>query len=1130
MRAAGRICYNADMKEMKKFLVGIVVILLLAAMTTAMFAACVDEDGSQKDEIPPSGEQGGSGEQGEEEYVWQKWNSSEYAVQNVSLSKVGFYAEYLGTVSRKLPQVSNGGLAKYPEYGVTAALTAEEKQAILDENAAINAGSAYTAMDANGYLYLNGVNTGKKLYKHTASAGMYEGDVSDDEPAIVKRITMTPHLKGNNLTGLYAPAGEVVTIELSDEDLAKTGGLIITIGQAFAKGNANNIWAAREFNRMPNVVNTMRVSENIGYVGSFLGGPIYIEPVNKGEQFTVTISGAVAYSHYIYGYTTSEEFEMNSSSTAPYFDLEVWDDGVRHSGPKSRAQMYDYTDLTRAAELWQKIALVSNKTPVSGGCFSATEGITFLYDPFIAAGSMVAFVNHNGTNCPLSAMTAALDAQSAVTNPSGNFWGVIHEYNHNYQAFGMEYGDYGGSSNEVTNNVINIVEYSLFSSVSSLRSATRANGGTYADGWNRYTNPEWVLRQTISASGRNAALDAYVNLINSFGQEIFMRATNVTTRNSDDAWFASVSAHTGYNMNYYMKELLQANISDEMSAQYSTGPMYVPVASVYQTGAGYLIGGEKHYSRTAVPYVIEEGEAYTLDFNQNLVMPAGFTWKIKSLSAPANGSLEKIEENVYRYTPSSEAYSGKMYLRVQIVKDDGAFEVDDAELVIELMQGHPKKDILTRTVYTYTGENMYSDAQAAYEAGFAGYETCYAEDNTNRVKNGNFEVWEPSPSNNAVMVVEGKYIAPEDGKYRIALRGRQNVAMYISLDGINYALGGVKKGGSGADFYHGDPATYTDMQLSKGDEVYIKAVLLVKSGAAQAPYIGVGVGKFTADGSVSIGYMNAVRQNYAANEEYYDAPYLYTPQYTVTHNEIFEVGQRLVSSKYSPWDNTYGIENLFDGNDQNFIHSDRTSISAENPFEVTAELESAVTANSFTIIGEPSRQYQPKDFKLYGGMSEESMTLLADVTDAPKTGSDVTVHFSSVQVKYFKLVVTDTHAAGQTSQYIAFRAMRFGFSLGAGELLSPASGIFTYRGEWSEAAQQSAFGKALETSNGSVTFTVGGTFALLASGEAEIYVDGEKVQPGSSAELTYYVILPSGEHEVTVGSGTNFKLEGVIIF
>ena len=1111
---------------MKRFIKCIAAVLLLVAMLTGAFAACAEQEETT---VPPEQEQGGESGGETSAEVWEQWEDAPYEVQGAVLSEVGYRAEYLGNVSRTKPQVSNGGLPQYPSYGITLSLSTEERQAVIAENNRLNASaSTYTSMDANGNLYLNGRATGEKLYKHSASVGLYEGDVSDEEQAVIKQITITPRSRGNHITGLYAPAGEVITLEMSDEDLAKTGGIKVTVGQVFSNGTANNIWAARELNRMPNLANTMTISENIGYFGSFLGGPIYIEPVNKEERFTVTISGAVNYSHYIYGYTTREEFERNADSSAPYFDLEVWYDGVRHSGSASRAEQFDYGQLTDAAELWQKIALVSNKVPA--GNPSEDTGITFLYDPFVAAGSMVAFVGHYGTNCPLQAMAAALDAHTATTNPSGNFWGVLHEYNHNYQNFGMEYTDYGGATNEVTNNVVNIAEYTLFTSASSLRTAAGANGGNYADGWSRYTNPEWTLRQTLAAAGsRNAALDTYVNLIHSFGQDIVIKSTNVTARNSDEAWFASVSENTGYDMSYYMRELLQANISEEMAEEYAGGDMYVPVASVYQTGASYFMDGVRYYSKTAQPYVIQEGETYTMDFNENLVVPEGFSWRIKSFTNPSSGSIQRTAENVYTYTPGEEKYSGKMYLTLQITKDDGAFDVRDTELVIELCQGQLKKDMLTRTVYTYSADKMYADAQQAYEADFSGYTSVYTEDNVNRVQNGNFEIWEPQPADNAVMVVEGKYIVPSDGKYRFALRGRQNAAMYISVGGGGYSLCGVQKNGSGADYYLNDANTYSDFTLTAGEQVYIKAVLLVKSGGAQAPYIGVGVGKFDESGGVNISHMSAVRTSYNPEEEDISFPYLYKPQYTYRHDEVFDVSQTLISFKYSAWDESYAIGNLFDEDDTNFIHSDRTSISEENPFEIVVSLGQSVRANAFTIYGESSRQYQPKDFKLYGGSSESDLTLLADVKDAPRSGINVTVMFPEREISCYKLVVTDTYAENQSSKYIAFRYTAFSFSLGEGEWISPADEMFTYRGEWSEVPGAS-FGKLMRADNGSVTFTTDKTFAVIGGGEWQVYIDGVKTDGNTSDAFIYISPDSDGEREVTIGSDKGAYIDSIVLF
>ncbi|MDE6355742.1 MAG: hypothetical protein K2L67_00665 [Clostridia bacterium] len=62
------------------------------------------------------------------------------------------------------------------------------------------------------------------------------------------------------MTGIYAPAGEVVKIQLSEEDMEATGGITVHIGQALYNGQANNIWNARNVNRMPTLRRGINIS------------------------------------------------------------------------------------------------------------------------------------------------------------------------------------------------------------------------------------------------------------------------------------------------------------------------------------------------------------------------------------------------------------------------------------------------------------------------------------------------------------------------------------------------------------------------------------------------------------------------------------------------------------------------------------------------------------------------------------------------------------------------------------------------------------------------------------------------------------------------------------------------------
>lgn len=135
---------------------------------------------------------------------------------------------------------------------------------------------------------------------------------------------------------------------------------------------------------------TREGTDYIFYVGSFLGGPIYFKCQSNPSQFTFTVKGAVRYTHYTHGYTTPDEFSENWKSTAPYFDLEVWQGGILHSGPRfSVGSITDYEDFYQAGCYWEKVTSVSNQVPSSG---PAKTNVNMMYECFIAAGGAVAFV------------------------------------------------------------------------------------------------------------------------------------------------------------------------------------------------------------------------------------------------------------------------------------------------------------------------------------------------------------------------------------------------------------------------------------------------------------------------------------------------------------------------------------------------------------------------------------------------------------------------------------------------------------------------------------------------------------------------------------------------------------------
>ncbi len=1116
-------------------------------------------------------------------------STAAFANDYKSETLVGYYAEYLGTVKRKIPKtVKNEGLEfGYPKYGTILNLTAEQKLALIEEanylatSDTVNAGGSekpyrYNRMDKDGKLFYNGEPSLDKngdqrvLYKHSAAAGMYLGDVSDKERGVIKKITLRPrnYVSYYDVTGIYAPAGEVIKIELSEEDMKATGGITVHIGQALYNGEANNIWAERDFNRMPVILNTFNINENTAtledgvytaYVGSFLGGPVYVR--DERAIFAVTLSGGVNYSHYILGYTTEEEFEENVKSSAPYFDSEVWENGVLHSGPKQYAQDFGYDEIYDSAVLWEKISLVSTKVK--------TQGIVFLYDPFVAAGAAVAFPGRRSVNCPLGWMAGSLDYDGFVTSGA---WGNMHEYNHNFQGFGCL-----GADGEITNNSLNLVEYSLFTKISRAR-ALNGYGGSGLSGWNRYTSATWALQQFLDGNVDSTdGLAVYATLLHNFGQDAFIESA----RNRDEEFFTNWGNATHRNMSYFTRYLSQyipaVNYSDALNEKQKDYPMFVPVASVYQTGRSYTYDGLKRYIETQQPYLIAYGEDFTIDLRKyeapdgqyaqgSVVLPDGFTFSVTDVSTPDHGSIKKVGDGVYKFTPDSNARSGKIYVTLKITAPDGAgFEADDVDLVLEFEQTREfNKSTLQRTTYTYAAGKAYTDAEEAFVAGYAGFESVTDGDNVNPTQNSNTDVWysfdEPAPDN-SVVEVRGKIYVEETAKYRIALRGRWNCALFVSLDGgQTYKLAGKITEAKDANFRPDDPLTYTDFEELAADSwVYFKLVSICRSeprgNGRLSSFAGVGWGKYSPPGGVydengeltgetpeklDLQYASAYRESFEFNDEKFTTEYFYKRDYAYSFKSevTSETKGRVIGSSYKPWDetDTHKLDNLFDGDDETFIHTDKSDISADNPFMVCVELENFAEANRLVFVGSAVsgnyRTYLPKAFKVEVSSDGIIWTVAAEAENSKIENLTVTADFGEIySFKFYRITVTDTHSTARF-KYLALNKIEFqtALTLPDGKLSSIDRCAKVVRGDWEIASANSFFGHVYKAGRGAVfefDFT-GERLALLSAdltaSKFDVYIDGVKVDSlglkdteGGFMDVSYISpLLEEGEHEVKI--------------
>ncbi|MCM1395787.1 MAG: M60 family metallopeptidase, partial [Corallococcus sp.] len=849
----------------------------------------------------------------------------------------------------------------------------------------------------------------------------------------------------------------------------------------------------------------------------------------------------------------------------------VWDRGVLHSGPRIYADKFSYDQLNDAAVLWDKIALVS--TRVQG----ASCGIVFLYDPFVAAGAAVAFPGRNSVNCPAGWMTSSLDYNSFVQSGS---WGNMHEYNHNFQGWGLP----GGG--EVTNNGLNVVEYSLFTKVSAARAIGSTNEGM--GGWNRYTSASFSVRQ-IGGGGVTPEypLSIYSTLMHSFGQDNFVKAASTS---GTDKYFNKWADLVHYDMTYFSK-LVAANFETpayEMSAEAAATmkeknyPVFVPVASIYQTGRTYEYDGGVNVCETVQPYLIKYNEEFAVDLrpytfangyyqNGSIALPAGLTYEIKKVSTPRYGSIKPSEaENVYLYAPDpNHMKSDKIYVTLEISGTDASTGVVIApttvDLVLEFEQTHEMdKNVLERTVYKPTDAASNATIQEAFANNFANYEITYQGNNVNSSQHSNAEIWGPHDQKDfgSIAVLEGKIRVTLDGDYSIGLRGRKNVALYVSLDGgKTYELALSLENEDISDKVNlSKTKKYEGLQ--SGDWVYFKALVKIETVNS---YVAVSWGKWEApqgtmddngnyvddkgniitstEPTLSLAYATGYRKTYEDLNAKFESEYFYTRDYAANYTIISDYSSAKVVSSSECFAET-PAENILkdDGSPVRGV----SNASADKPFEITVDMGQTVTAQRVIIKGyvENNVTYIPVRFVLSAGDDLNDLKVISDAwRSSDAANKDGTVAFNLQEVvsfRYYKLEILKSTNNNQHLPQLSH--IQFVRNITGGELVSPDDDIITYKGNWSVQNAQSNFGHIYQGKNASAEFEFYGRAFIVNSyfdeymDEFEVMIDGKVVatvdlSADKNAVAIAYVSpeLEFGKHKVVIRSKKLFNIESIAL-
>lgn len=792
-------------------------------------------------------------------------------------------------------------------------------------------GDTYDEINEDGQLYLKGSPTGNSLYKHPFSAGLYGGDIADTEKTVVKTITINPTSLTNYITGLYAPAGEIIKIEFADGDLENIGGsLEFIIGQVTQDGTGSVNSKGVGLKRVPILYNKLTIKKNPGYIGSFIGGPIYISNPPIKKQFTVTISKAVPYKHLIYGVTTKDEFEQMNSYTAPFFELDVRD-SIRYSGPLSVVNGLDYDNLAQNLIFWDKCVRTSRNVPNPS---NSNKGIHFLFDPCVnAAGAYaLAYVGSNWCQVPLG-FSMALNYETLTKYGA---WGHIHELNHHFQRFGFS----PSIQNEVTNNVINLVEYILYSQISGLRNEFSTEAITTISGNHLYLDPEYALTNLINnPPNSDNEVRFYEPILQAFGYDLFIQVTQYGKGvGGVDLFYRALTEVLQYDFTYYVEEILNLKVSENVITECESHGyhIFVPVSSIYQTGRYYYHDSHQHFSNTSFPYRIPRGGPSKLDFENHIIVPPGFTYEIVEITEPHYGKLKKISEKIYTYTPDdTEDLSGIIKLTLHLKNT----EFDISTNVRLGLNFQVDNSLSTQTNYLYDSIIYSSTIDDAIEKKFAGYSSINFFTNNNGamtgIKEGNIGIW------------EGKFRIKEEGyKYIVYKGGRGPSVLYAKFnDETEYQKIGYIEVNQGSYMFAAPSYAYYERDLHKNDVVRFKAYLLGKTlTSGSTGSINIGISKTNEVSQVvTLGKNDIVGIDYE-----FDQPYVFLSGDPYKTEKIFDSYSffdyslvEVTSPNFVSWDNSevYSLDKMIDNDETTYMHTSKNfRISKEAPLILNFDL------------------------------------------------------------------------------------------------------------------------------------------------------------------------------------------------
>lgn len=399
-----------------------------------------------------------------------------------------------------------------------------------------------------------------EIRAHPAAAD-FPGRPDAKAPRVTRKLSLNASVPGWVSTGLYADAGQALTIDVPKEAIGRN--LRARIGC-----HSDSIAHHEQWKRMPEISRSFALNQSSQQIASAFGGLLYIE-IPDGllpGEISVLVRNAVEAPLYVHGVTSLEEWKSDLRlRPAPWAELVSGKVGI--SVPSQYIRSLD--DPAALMSFWDQV--LDSMADLAGIARERKRPERIVADRQISAGYM-----HSGYPI-MTHLDAAVRMVDLAVLKEGE-WGLYHELGHNHQRPEWTFDCLG----EVTNNVFALYVLDTLCQVS-----MESGHAGVAEGPTK-------LRRHVEAgatwesfcSDPFLALHMYRQLVAHMGWDKFRRViasyhsdpadkSPKTQEDRRDQWMIRCARESGNDLSRFFRSW-GVPVSDAACAQVSNLPEWMP--------------------------------------------------------------------------------------------------------------------------------------------------------------------------------------------------------------------------------------------------------------------------------------------------------------------------------------------------------------------------------------------------------------------------------------------------------------------------------------------------------------------------------------------------------------------------